>query len=361
MAELVHQTWSRVTGKPWSEASKGGYTTGSYDANIALQKKLLGGWNPYGGSTAAAPAPAPAPQQSVLDFTTGQNKLVSDEAAKREATSAAAREKLVNFYNTLEAPEDRYNRFREEHGVADREQVVNDLIRNIMGTQDTIEGVKENVTNRSRDFLMSQDQVDSLAAKERLPHQEILTKLLRSKEYEEVGLQGIMNNIMTLMNLSAQGDELKARPLHYGVDWAEKDKGFAVDLMKTLTGRSTEAYGQDVSLAEQRRRDEEARAFEKEMAAINFNYDKTLKNMGSGSSAADDAKKLKIGQFNDTISRIMEMAKDPRQKNSAQNELYEFLRSGGSYEKSTGQSGATLASSLGLDPEQYWALWRSIR
>ncbi|KKL53057.1 hypothetical protein LCGC14_2279230, partial [marine sediment metagenome] len=60
MAELVYQTWERITGKPWSAARKGGFTTGSYNDNIALQKKLLGGWNPY--KPKAAPKPKPKPK-----------------------------------------------------------------------------------------------------------------------------------------------------------------------------------------------------------------------------------------------------------------------------------------------------------
>lgn len=47
MAELVYQTWERITGRPWSDAAAGGFTDGSFDANIALQKRLLGGWNPF--------------------------------------------------------------------------------------------------------------------------------------------------------------------------------------------------------------------------------------------------------------------------------------------------------------------------
>lgn len=57
MAELVYQTWERITGRPWSDAHKGGFTTGSFADNIALQKRLLGGWNPY--KPAAKPKPKP--------------------------------------------------------------------------------------------------------------------------------------------------------------------------------------------------------------------------------------------------------------------------------------------------------------
>ena len=56
MAELVYQTWERITGRPWSDAAKGGFTTGSYADNIALQKKLFGGWNPFAAKAAPKPA-----------------------------------------------------------------------------------------------------------------------------------------------------------------------------------------------------------------------------------------------------------------------------------------------------------------
>ncbi|KKN29517.1 hypothetical protein LCGC14_0843290 [marine sediment metagenome] len=60
MAELVYQTWERITGRPWSDAAKGGFTTGSYADNIALQQKLLGGWNPFAPATKPKAAPKAA-------------------------------------------------------------------------------------------------------------------------------------------------------------------------------------------------------------------------------------------------------------------------------------------------------------
>ena len=45
--EYPFQTWERITNKPWKAAKEGGYTTGKYQENLSLQKKLLGGWNPF--------------------------------------------------------------------------------------------------------------------------------------------------------------------------------------------------------------------------------------------------------------------------------------------------------------------------
>ncbi len=64
MAELVFQTWERITGRPWSAAAAGGFTDGSFDANIALQQRLLGGWNPFAPTPSPAPAPRPSPTPS---------------------------------------------------------------------------------------------------------------------------------------------------------------------------------------------------------------------------------------------------------------------------------------------------------
>ncbi len=68
--EQVHQTWTRITGKPWSAARAGGHTTGSSEANIALQQKLLGGWNPYAEPTPTTPPTPSAPAFDPASYAT---------------------------------------------------------------------------------------------------------------------------------------------------------------------------------------------------------------------------------------------------------------------------------------------------
>lgn len=82
MAELVYQTWERMTGRPWSDAHRGGFTKGSYAENIALQKRLLGGWNPY------APAPAPAAPQWTPEQLAGRRKRAAEREAGRLGRAA---------------------------------------------------------------------------------------------------------------------------------------------------------------------------------------------------------------------------------------------------------------------------------
>lgn len=88
--ETVSQTWQRLTGMSWSKARAMGLTNGSASANLALQKKLLGGWRPKGSKTTAKPVAAPAAASTtkkvdpVQDLKDTQNTIV-DEYANEEA------------------------------------------------------------------------------------------------------------------------------------------------------------------------------------------------------------------------------------------------------------------------------------
>lgn len=82
MAETVAQTYQRITGKPWSQARADGLTDGSASANLALQKKLNEGYNPYAQQDTPAQA---APQQAASPVDQYQ-KLVSDWYAQKPVT-----------------------------------------------------------------------------------------------------------------------------------------------------------------------------------------------------------------------------------------------------------------------------------
>lgn len=115
MAELVYQTWERITGRPWSDARAGGFTTGSYADNIALQKRLLGGWNPYAPSPAPppptpAPAPPPAPSipQEIADLIKSlsvpvQSGLTAEQAADQLALGEATLAEQIRAAMAAEA------------------------------------------------------------------------------------------------------------------------------------------------------------------------------------------------------------------------------------------------------------------
>lgn len=48
--ETIAQKWTRITGLPWSEAKKRGFTTGSYEDNIRIGKMLEQGYFDKGGA-----------------------------------------------------------------------------------------------------------------------------------------------------------------------------------------------------------------------------------------------------------------------------------------------------------------------
>lgn len=77
MPEYPYQTWQRLFGKKWPSLAelaviykKAGINApaGSYEGNIALQKKVIGGWDPY--TAPAAPAATPAPKAKATTTTT---------------------------------------------------------------------------------------------------------------------------------------------------------------------------------------------------------------------------------------------------------------------------------------------------
>lgn len=98
--ELVYQTWERITGRPWSDARKGGFTSGSYADNIALQKRLLGGWDPYAAAKPkpraapkAAPKPAPKPTPSVpMQLEPGAYLKLQEEILELQRQEQTARD-----------------------------------------------------------------------------------------------------------------------------------------------------------------------------------------------------------------------------------------------------------------------------
>lgn len=115
MPELVYQTWERITGRPWSDAAKGGFTDGSYDANVALQKRLLGGWDPYAKAAKKAPAkkaptakaPAPTGPSVPMQIEPGAWLNLQEEAMElerqwREAADAREAERIENQAREME-------------------------------------------------------------------------------------------------------------------------------------------------------------------------------------------------------------------------------------------------------------------
>ena len=111
MPELVYQTWERITGRPWSDAAKGGFTDGSYDANIDLQRRLLEGWDPYAKPAAKKPAAKKAAPKAATDMSLQidpgmweriQEELMLIEMERIRVQEEAAAEQAAQLRRTTE-------------------------------------------------------------------------------------------------------------------------------------------------------------------------------------------------------------------------------------------------------------------
>lgn len=79
--ERVHQTWERITGRPWRDARAAGYTDGTAASNLALQRALRAGWRPgdrqHLGDTGE-------PMMTGYPYSFLRDDLARDEGAQQE-------------------------------------------------------------------------------------------------------------------------------------------------------------------------------------------------------------------------------------------------------------------------------------
>ena len=224
MAELPYQTWQRVTGKPWSEASKGGFTTGTAQANLTLQQKLLSGWNPYkGGGSAPAPAAPAAPAAS-----TGGGDLVGWAEEQRKASEAllqkqqAEQESLFKQYQQAvagqEPMEAAYTRLGQEAGVPQLQAQMQAFTEQMANIQKMISDLDTNVTERTKGTFTTEAQRQRQVAAEQVP----LTKSLRDIGIAEApvaqALSSAQQNIATRLGLISEDQKKQLQPLIMQID-----------------------------------------------------------------------------------------------------------------------------------------------
>jgi len=175
MAELVHQTWSRVTGKPWQEAQKGGFTSGSAQANLALQKRLLGGWNPYQAPPPQQAQPQPStpmfqsPQPSqpnptpyeVPDLVAIQRQQAQEREAKQREQEAKW-EGIFGQYRGLlggqEKMSDAFGRLSGEAGLPELEKQAQSGKENVYNVQSLLRNLRQDVIDTTRGVGLTESQ-----------------------------------------------------------------------------------------------------------------------------------------------------------------------------------------------------------
>lgn len=263
------------------------------DAIENYLKTVSGGQS--GNSVPASPKPGslssptagPTAYTPTYDFVSQAYDQLINRDSQLAKQQQSAQQRLIDFYNNLEAPQSRFTRIRQEQGVPQQEELVNRLGRQVMDLQDVIGGIDENVTARSGDFFMNEASRDALATKERAPHEENLVELLRQKEREEIGLQGKEQLVQNLLNLSIQGDELRAEPLRLGVDYNREERDIARQILSDMIGSKTSALEADTSRNFQLRRDEADRQFTLKRDEADRAFDREMKDRARGEEDED--------------------------------------------------------------------------
>lgn len=306
----------------------------------------LGGGNPS-PQPGGVSAPSTVMNSPRVDYAQTLIDSFKADDSKRAETSAAARDKLIGYYSNLEDPTSRYTRLRDENGVSQQQGLVDALTKNVMTSQDTIDDLEGSVNNRTKDFFVGDDERTAILARERDPLEKNLVKLLRAKQYEEIGLQGKQQLVSELLNLSFKKDEMGARPLQLGVDYTEEDRRVAQQLFSDIMGKQLSAYSADETDRQQTARDQESRDFQLKMNDTKFNQDKELKQIDlqndlaklSNSKGTSNAKSQAQTLFNQYLG-----------DSNHEGELWEKIKNN---ESSLRQQG--------VDVDEIWRLWSEVK
>jgi len=254
-----------------------GNYTGSAQQNVALLNHLKssGGGSapqsPQPGSASPAPAASPTSGGSRQDYARQMADELTRKDQEYQAKVQADRQKLIDYYASLEDPTSRYTRLRGEQGVDTQEALVNALGTQVLDVDKLIKDLEPSVNQRTGDFLVDEADRTAILSKERLPHQKDLIDLLEQKQREEVGLSNKYNLVQNLLEMSFRGDEMKARPLQLGVDYSNQEREAAINLLRDVIGMKTSAFNADMDTTE-RRQDaatDFARQLEMEMTSHN--------------------------------------------------------------------------------------------
>ncbi len=294
-----------------------GNYTGSAQQNTALLGYLRGGSAAPASTPAPSPMPSPSPSiptpsapptTSRVDYVAAQQQEVLKKQAEQQAKVDASRKALTDFYATLEDPTTRYKRLSDEQGVSEQQALVNALTRQSIEQTDLLEGIDPAVTERSKDFFINEADRVALVARESDPVMKNLNKILRNKQYEEIGLAGKQQLVKDLLTLSIQGDEQRAKPLVLGVDYSERDMKDAMDLLSSLTNTRVNAFNADLTSYEQKQASdlEWQRTLEKMQKSQD--YAKELETLSSNNQLARSLATKSASKAEDTTARATESA-----------------------------------------------------
>lgn len=214
----------------------------------------------------------------------------------------------------------------------------NNLIESLKGNQEA--EINNQIRTTSREFGRRNIPLSSGMYDMTLQEQEAPIYRNYAGKIQDVGYQREQG----LADLALQLTKLRA--------------GISSDIESTAQDRYKTAYSiyQDQL---DRERQAQIDAYNRQQDAIaNLKKSSGSGGGGGGGGGGGPTQAQLISQFRATVDSLTK-GKDLK---IAENQLYEFLRAGGAYAKAhNGVSGADVARSLGLDPEQFWAIWRSLK
>jgi hypothetical protein len=287
MAELVYQTWQRITGKPWSAAAAGGFTTGGYNENLALQQRLLSGWNPY---APAAPAPAAATpaaattRQSAAEAATAKTAdLYARQKAEEDAKIAALRA----YVSGAEPLPDLYARLGQEMGIPGLQAQLEPVRQQTLRAESELATLPEDLLAVTRGQGEARRKLLEASKSDVLRRQ--LTELARAQELYAGQLAGAQNALGTQMSL--YGEQYNRGLLPFETDLSTTEQRLAREASgytQAFQNELTAILG-DIQAAEDLAKEQRDRAFDLAKMEKEYQYNASLariNNAGSGTSAA---------------------------------------------------------------------------
>lgn len=326
MAELPYQTWQRVTGKSWSEAKAGGFTSGTAQENLALQARLNAGWNPYGGGNSGGGGGGgelEKPDWLKNDPFAGEfERAVAEQNRQREellARQKAEEEGLFKQYEkTLAGQEkltDAYERLKTKAGVPDLQKQLDIYKGEIYKVKDLLDRLDEDITARTKGTFTNEAQRNRQIAAEGEPLRTSLSRLGTAATPYMERLSSAMNEVGTMLGLTREEQAKQLKPLELRINattdrFAREITGFNQSKTNELNAlldkitRGRELADREWQRVEQLAAEERAWARAKEEMALQFEYDmKTAKAAGAGSSElANILKKYASGGGTTTTS-----------------------------------------------------------
>jgi len=284
--ELVYQTWQRITGKPWSEARAGGFTTGGYNENLALQRRLLSGWNPY-APAAPASAPAAAPAAPAPTYSVPPLQQTAEQLGQQgQAALTGYLQPLQQAYGEYAAAQGRmtspielYKQYETEAGVTERQAAVTRLREQTAKITELLNNLEGNVQQRLSGVLTTAAQRARVVGAEAAPLTKGLSTLGGLLGVEEPALAAAQQRAGTLTGYAVEGEKQKLAQYQTQIESARFTAEQQIESMRDDLTRRYGAAEAERQIAAAKEELERQAQLQKESAAKQFEYDQALQRL----------------------------------------------------------------------------------